>query len=57
MEQTKLWKIVRKMPKGALLHGHLDAMVDMDFLFDVLLETPGLHIWCDDSHLATPSAR
>ncbi|ORY57311.1 adenosine/AMP deaminase [Pseudomassariella vexata] len=44
MESTKLWKIVRQMPKGALLHAHADAMVDFDFLLDVLLKTPGMHI-------------
>ncbi|KAI0971553.1 adenosine/AMP deaminase [Xylaria arbuscula] len=47
MESTKLWRIVRRMPKGALLHAHMDAMVDFDFLFDVLLETPGMHILSD----------
>ncbi|KAB5555019.1 adenosine deaminase-related growth factor [Coniochaeta sp. 2T2.1] len=57
MEQTRLYKIIRKMPKGALLHAHLDAMVEFDYLFDVLLKTPGLHIWSDDSHLATREAR
>lgn len=44
MEETKLWKIVRRMPKGALLHAHMDAMVDFDYLYDVLLKTPGMHI-------------
>jgi adenosine deaminase CECR1 len=46
METTKLWQIIRKMPKGALLHAHLDAMVDFDFLFDYLLSTPGMHVQC-----------
>ncbi|KAI2624123.1 adenosine/AMP deaminase [Xylaria nigripes] len=46
-ESTKLWHIVRRMPKGALLHAHLDGMVDFDFLYDVLLETPGMHIFAD----------
>ncbi len=46
MESTKLWKIVRRMPKGALLHAHMDAMVDFDFLFDQLLTTPGMTIYC-----------
>jgi len=46
MEKTKLWQIVRKMPKGALLHAHMDAMVDYDFLFETLLSTPGMHIHC-----------
>ncbi|KAF4637633.1 hypothetical protein G7Y89_g461 [Cudoniella acicularis] len=56
MEQTKLWKIVRKMPKGALLHAHLDAMVDFDYLFGVLLDTKGMHIYCGE-HLGTETAR
>ncbi|RDL39187.1 Metallo-dependent hydrolase [Venustampulla echinocandica] len=56
MEKTKLWKIVRNMPKGALLHAHMDAMVDFDYLFDVLLETKGMHIYCDQP-LATKEAR
>ncbi|KAJ3558863.1 hypothetical protein NPX13_g9630 [Xylaria arbuscula] len=47
MESTKLWQIVRRMPKGALLHAHMDAMVDFDFLFAVLLDTPGMHILSD----------
>ncbi|OIW28877.1 Metallo-dependent hydrolase [Coniochaeta ligniaria NRRL 30616] len=57
MEQTKLYQIVRKMPKGALLHSHCDAMVDYDYLFDVLFKTPGIHIWSDDGPLDTDSAR
>ncbi|KAL3422467.1 adenosine deaminase family protein [Phlyctema vagabunda] len=56
MEDTKLWKIVRKMPKGTLLHAHMDAMVDFDYLFDVLLATPGMHIHCSKS-LSSPEAR
>ncbi|POS85395.1 hypothetical protein EPUL_003151, partial [Erysiphe pulchra] len=46
METTKLWQIVKRMPKGALLHAHLNAMVDLDFLFELLLSTPGMHIYC-----------
>lgn len=44
METTRLWSIVRKMPKGALLHAHMDAMVDFDFLVGELLATPGMHM-------------
>ncbi|KAL9078262.1 MAG: hypothetical protein Q9157_002808 [Trypethelium eluteriae] len=44
MEKTKLWKIVEKMPKGALLHCHYEATVDTDWLIDQAMETPGLHI-------------
>lgn len=44
MENTKLWKIVRRMPKGSLLHAHLDAMVEFDFLIRELLKLPGMHM-------------
>lgn len=47
MESTRLWKIIREMPKGALLHAHLDAMVDFNFLLDLLLAEPGIHIKAD----------
>ena len=56
-EQTKLWRIVRAMPKGALLHAHCSATIDFDNLFPVLLETPGMHIVGSASHLATNEAR
>lgn len=56
MEKTKLWQIVRKMPKGALLHAHMDAMVDFDYLFNVLLATKGMHIYCAQ-HLGSEEAR
>ncbi|KAK0728510.1 adenosine deaminase family protein [Lasiosphaeria miniovina] len=57
MESTNLWKIVRRMPKGALLHSHCDAMVDFDYILELLLTTPGMHIACPGSHLATAEAR
>ncbi|KAI5781924.1 hypothetical protein EDC01DRAFT_752086 [Geopyxis carbonaria] len=44
MEGTMLWRIVRRFPKGALLHAHLEAMVDMDWLLDRALETDGMCI-------------
>ncbi|KAK1246700.1 hypothetical protein MKX08_000502 [Trichoderma sp. CBMAI-0020] len=56
MEQTKLWRIVRRMPKGCLLHAHMDAMVDFDFILDQLLKTPGMHMSSDVS-LKTHGAR
>jgi adenosine deaminase CECR1 len=55
MEKTTLWQIVRRMPKGALLHAHMDAMVDFDYLFNVLLATKGMHIHCTYP-LSTPTA-
>ncbi|OOF91712.1 hypothetical protein ASPCADRAFT_211072 [Aspergillus carbonarius ITEM 5010] len=44
MESTDLWRIVHRMPKGSLLHAHLDAMFDVDFLIDQALATPGMHL-------------
>ncbi|KAL8945310.1 MAG: hypothetical protein Q9211_000186 [Gyalolechia sp. 1 TL-2023] len=44
MEQSKTYQIVRRMPKGALLHAHLDAMIDSDFLVDQVLATEGMVI-------------
>ena len=41
METTDLWKIIEKMPKGALLHAHLDAMIDIDWLVDQALAEKG----------------
>ncbi|KAL9596687.1 MAG: hypothetical protein Q9219_005646 [cf. Caloplaca sp. 3 TL-2023] len=42
MEQSKTYRIVRRMPKGALLHAHMDAMIDSDFLVDQVLVTEGM---------------
>ena len=47
--KTKLWKIVRRMPKGCLHHCHLDAMVDQDWLFREALGTDGMHMSSEQS--------
>ncbi|KAJ0120079.1 denosine deaminase family protein [Diaporthe amygdali] len=57
MERTKLWRIVRRMPKGSILHAHLDAIVDLDFVFDTLLEEPGMHMSAPDARLGSRAAR
>ncbi|POS80033.1 adenosine deaminase [Diaporthe helianthi] len=57
MERTKLWRIVRRMPKGSVLHAHLDAIVDLDFVFETLLSEPGMHISAPDARLGTTEAR
>ncbi|KAL2435113.1 Adenosine deaminase 2-A [Exophiala dermatitidis] len=44
IETTELWKIIERMPKGALLHAHLDAMVDIDWLVDQVLAEKGICI-------------
>lgn len=42
MEKSKLWKIVQRMPKGALLHCHLEAMVDLDWALEEAFVTEGV---------------
>ena len=44
MEKTVLWKIIERMPKGALLHAHLDAMMDTSFLIDQIFVQKGMHL-------------
>lgn len=44
MEKSKLWQIVRRMPKGALLHCHSVAMVDMDWLIATVCTADGMYI-------------
>jgi len=44
MEGTNLWKIVRQMPKGSLLHAHIGATVDLEWVFNQAIETPGMVI-------------
>lgn len=41
---TKLWRIVKKMPKGTLLHAHIGATVDLNWVFHEAIETSGMTI-------------
>ena len=56
MEKSKLWQIIRRMPKGALLHCHLEAMVDLDWALDEAFATEGIHI-TSPQNLSTANAR
>jgi len=47
MEKSKLWKIVQKMPKGTLLHCHLEAMLDLDWALEESFTTEGVCIIAD----------
>ncbi|KAJ3902865.1 hypothetical protein F5879DRAFT_962352 [Lentinula edodes] len=42
--QTKLFKILGKMPKGGLLHAHLDATVNVSFLLKTAMKYPAMHV-------------
>jgi adenosine deaminase CECR1 len=55
IEKTRIWQIIRRMPKGCLLHAHMDAMVDFDYLFEILLAEPGMHLSSPAGNLAQAS--
>lgn len=42
--KTKVFDLLHRMPKGALLHAHLDATVDVDFLLSRILEQEAMYI-------------
>ncbi|EFR02112.1 adenosine deaminase [Nannizzia gypsea CBS 118893] len=56
LESTHLWKIAKRMPKGTLLHCHLGAMVEVDWLFERILDVEGMHV-CSSEALDTEAAR
>lgn len=39
---TKLWDVVKHMPKGALLHAHLTAMLPYGTILEAILHTEGM---------------
>ena len=55
-EKTKTWEIIKRMPKGALLHCHMDAMIEPEWLIEQALNTEGIAVMADQA-LCTPEAR
>ncbi|OOG00508.1 hypothetical protein ASPCADRAFT_502804 [Aspergillus carbonarius ITEM 5010] len=45
VEKTNLWKIMKRMPKGSLLHASLHAAIEADFLIELAFSTPGICVW------------
>jgi adenosine deaminase CECR1 len=43
-KESTVWRIIERMPKGALLHAHFDAMVSVHWLVEQVLEEPGVCI-------------
>ncbi|KAF2857683.1 Metallo-dependent hydrolase [Piedraia hortae CBS 480.64] len=56
MKSSKLWKIIKKMPKGALLHCHLGAMGDIEWLIAECFDTEGICL-ISDAPLVTDAQR
>lgn len=54
--QTELWDIIQRMPKGALLHAHLTAMLPYGKLLDIVFQYPGMYFKASHS-LATEDSR
>ncbi|TFK76212.1 adenosine deaminase-like growth [Pluteus cervinus] len=42
--KTRLFKILSKMPKGGLLHAHLDATVNASYLWSLALAQPAIYV-------------
>lgn len=41
---TTLWQVVKRMPKGALLHAHLTAMLPYEKIVETIIDTKGMVI-------------
>ncbi|KAF8635817.1 hypothetical protein AX15_000017 [Amanita polypyramis BW_CC] len=46
--RTRIYQILSKMPKGALLHAHLDATVDPEIVLKLALKHSAMHICVPD---------
>ncbi|KAK7467373.1 hypothetical protein VKT23_004430 [Stygiomarasmius scandens] len=44
--KTKIYSILSKMPKGAILHSHFDAMGNAAEILGLVLQQPAMHIRC-----------
>jgi adenosine deaminase CECR1 len=47
MERSKLWRIVRRMPKGALLHCHFEAMIEVEWILERAFQVKNVGIQCE----------
>ena len=56
IERSQLFRIVQRMPKGALLHCHLEAMVDFRYILEDAFELCDIYFKSSES-LSTSEAR
>lgn len=55
VREGTLYRLVRQMPKGAILHCHLDATVDPSWVVDKVLQVDNFHI-LSSAPLTTPAS-
>lgn len=55
MKKSALFRILSRMPKGALLHVHHNAMAPLEHIINCAIHTPGMYIYAI-SPLSTPEA-
>ncbi|KAH7161816.1 hypothetical protein EDB81DRAFT_840058 [Dactylonectria macrodidyma] len=56
ISETQFWKIVKRYPKGALLHTHLMAMLPFEALLETVVHTEGMSIYASQN-VATEGGR
>ncbi|KAE8406593.1 hypothetical protein BDV37DRAFT_269920 [Aspergillus pseudonomiae] len=49
----KLWDIVKRMPKGSLLHAHLEAVFEVEYMIDQCMSTPGMYMTAEKPFLVS----
>ena len=54
IEQTPLFEILRSMPKGGILHLHMSAMGDANWIIDRAIATPEMHVYWGRDSRRTP---
>lgn len=50
IEGTKIFKVLRQLPKGGILHLHQLAMGDAKWVVDKAIATPEMHVFWDESN-------
>ena len=54
IESTPLFSILKKMPKGGILHLHADAASDADWMLDKMISTPEMYVyWGEENNQFT----
>ncbi|KAG8731821.1 hypothetical protein FRC11_002106 [Ceratobasidium sp. 423] len=44
---TELYQVLKQLPKGGLLRGHMNTMCDVGFIYNLALDYPAIHIRVD----------